>query len=852
MRGKTVKDDVGTMESKKTPEPAAIKESHTSAVSAKKPPTLLLEGLEAREKARKLRRSLKESGDWLGVQGCNPRTGVPDFSSSESGGDTMKVVHELQGLSEMAVSEATRQEIESHIEQIVQQKHDKRSQRLAKQQQAVTSVTGRWRRKTHQWLSAQEPVLSPIAQSQRSESLLSKSRQAHINRGMAEQQELVDLTTPKARSPSRQWPRASESPQRSPSDSSDTVVRTPRQQRLRDLSPTALELFENGIVFDEPVEPELNDGTPLRLHRNRSQHVAEGRGGFLETKNPRGDKAAANANDAQTSEQQQQRQKRVVMPFLGRGHQAEADPGGVQKVPNTRSSASLPGLSKIIKPLPLNHSFGLASSKSMIDEFIHRRSPPSQSPERDSTTNHHKKSAILQTPSNPISPQLGRALAGELHCQQQAKDSPSGSPTVQRLDWVPEKTASGEIGFLDYDESTKTSGSDPLSYPQTLKIEEVVGIGLRDRLMTMEEVQADVKTLRKRFALVDQPSLTTLKSKDDSNGIRSWAQDAMRDITNKGNEVKRTCASTPITTTIGYAQTMSTSHPKPVCDSQTGLQQRRKANRTIHNLRSLGTTPGALENSQENRGRSTWPRSVSATETRAIDTISRHQEHTERYPELTPETCVSNKEPEPTSEVPAASLQCSNLSTSTSTMELGDVRNTTAGDTLQEDKVCESPEYLPKQRLGHGTETNNQTMDLAVHVPGSFPIRLNAEDGIADPSSNGYGQDGRRGLWDAVKEVSNAVKGCCVWVLKLYWQAVQPVFDSRSEYWERTGQANNWWDLARFALAFPLIFSMVVFTVWIMEFTTIMKRCMNEDEDERLECLVVGTLAMLRRSLTGV
>ncbi|UPK96823.1 hypothetical protein LCI18_007758 [Fusarium solani-melongenae] len=401
MRGNIARDDVGTMESKKTPESAAITEPHTSVVTAKKPPILLLEDMEAREKARELRRSLKESGDWLGVQGCNPHTGVPDASSSESGGDTMRVVRELQGLSKMNLSEATRQEIESHIEQIAQEQHDKRSQRLA-QQQAAASVTGRWRRKTHQWLSAQEPVLSPIAQSQRSESVFSRKRQPHANGGMAEHQELVDLGTPEGRSPSRQWPKTSGSPQRSFSDSSDTVVRTPRQLRLGDLSPTALELFENGIIFDEPSEPGQTDGSPVRANPSRSQHVIERRGGFLERKNPRGDKAATVANDAQTSEQEKQRRKRVVMPFLGRGPQAEADSGGVQKVPKPRSSASLPGLSKIVNPLPLNHRFSLASSKSMLDEFIHHRNPPPQSPVRDSTTNHHKTSAILQTSSSPI------------------------------------------------------------------------------------------------------------------------------------------------------------------------------------------------------------------------------------------------------------------------------------------------------------------------------------------------------------------------------------------------------------------------------------------------------------------
>ncbi|KAM0563647.1 hypothetical protein ACHAPJ_001373 [Fusarium lateritium] len=142
----------------------------------------LLEVLEAtrrhRRRARRERESLRESGDYLGVQGINPQTGVLDVTS-DSGESAMSArteqrLKQLKTQVRNASSAAERKEAENEIIKI-HLDHDatklRRRERAEKQLAAL--ITGKWRRGTHQWSSIQEPDLSPIAQSQRSVSLLS-------------------------------------------------------------------------------------------------------------------------------------------------------------------------------------------------------------------------------------------------------------------------------------------------------------------------------------------------------------------------------------------------------------------------------------------------------------------------------------------------------------------------------------------------------------------------------------------------------------------------------------------------------------------------------------------------------
>lgn len=131
---------------------------------------------QARKKARDDRESLIESGDYLGVQGINLQTGVLDLTS-DSGESVLSVrtgqrLAKLEARSKNANSAVERKEAEIEIIKIYLD-HDivklRRREETEKQLAAVTT-TGKWRKGTHEWSSVQEPDLSPIAQSHKSDS----------------------------------------------------------------------------------------------------------------------------------------------------------------------------------------------------------------------------------------------------------------------------------------------------------------------------------------------------------------------------------------------------------------------------------------------------------------------------------------------------------------------------------------------------------------------------------------------------------------------------------------------------------------------------------------------------------
>lgn len=113
--------------------------------------------LEHREK-RRLRRSLKESGDFLGVQGINPATGELDVltpSSSSAAGEFSSLARAVQNRRESY--ESARRRLEA--EKMRKWERDKQAIR-AEHRNSV-----RWKKKASGWSSAIEPNLSPIAQS---------------------------------------------------------------------------------------------------------------------------------------------------------------------------------------------------------------------------------------------------------------------------------------------------------------------------------------------------------------------------------------------------------------------------------------------------------------------------------------------------------------------------------------------------------------------------------------------------------------------------------------------------------------------------------------------------------------
>ncbi|KAI1298811.1 hypothetical protein F5Y03DRAFT_367094 [Xylaria venustula] len=148
--------------------------------------------LKTREDRRQHRRSLKESGDWLGVQGADPYSGefavltptstVSSEATSPATKYRMAEMSRRQRAAKLAYDQA-RLEEQTERERIMLQKgrsklqkmeHAKKELRYSQQDYPTWSQTKR------RWSSAAEPVLSPIPQSLRSVNVEGSSDDAAV------------------------------------------------------------------------------------------------------------------------------------------------------------------------------------------------------------------------------------------------------------------------------------------------------------------------------------------------------------------------------------------------------------------------------------------------------------------------------------------------------------------------------------------------------------------------------------------------------------------------------------------------------------------------------------------------
>ncbi|EWG42265.1 hypothetical protein FVEG_15413 [Fusarium verticillioides 7600] len=291
----------------------------------------ILEVLEAnrkaRRKAREDRESLRESGDYLGVQGINPQTGILDLTS-DSGESTLSSKTEqkllnLEAQAKSALSATERKEAEIEIVKVHLDHEVAKARRQEKaEKQLAASATAKWRRGTHQWSSVQQPDLSPIAQSHRSTSVFSR-RPSRRDLDMAKGGRLIDYNSKE--SSDEQVPPAVQPKENS--NSSDTVIKTPHRRSLANPSPSALELFENDIKFHNPSEPRLDrdqipksflvsahDDTQIQTPANEWQYLQRN-----EKFHEAGGSLAHHSDRNQHSNS-----------FLGKGLKGAIEPGGTQ------------------------------------------------------------------------------------------------------------------------------------------------------------------------------------------------------------------------------------------------------------------------------------------------------------------------------------------------------------------------------------------------------------------------------------------------------------------------------------------------------------------------------------------
>lgn len=131
-----------------------------------------------KRESRRRRRSLRESGDFLGVQGINPVTGELDVLTPSSSSQSELSLNTQQKIGNLAraMSKAkkaykvamaqTEEEMKAVLLKRELEKLDQRGQR----KDAIRDIQRKvkWRQDPRQWSSAQEPELSPIPQSRRS------------------------------------------------------------------------------------------------------------------------------------------------------------------------------------------------------------------------------------------------------------------------------------------------------------------------------------------------------------------------------------------------------------------------------------------------------------------------------------------------------------------------------------------------------------------------------------------------------------------------------------------------------------------------------------------------------------
>ena len=135
----------------------------------------------SKQESRHRRRTLKATGDFLGVTGVNPRTGEMDVITPTTSSDEVTTAATGAGQSGTTLDEADLQlarlaecasqaqkEHEAARRDAEQRRHQKQRNRAERHKEAIRAAQQqvKWRREESQWSSVADPGLIPIAQSQ--------------------------------------------------------------------------------------------------------------------------------------------------------------------------------------------------------------------------------------------------------------------------------------------------------------------------------------------------------------------------------------------------------------------------------------------------------------------------------------------------------------------------------------------------------------------------------------------------------------------------------------------------------------------------------------------------------------
>jgi predicted ribosome quality control (RQC) complex YloA/Tae2 family protein len=132
---------------------------------------------EDKKARRERRRSLRDSADFLGVQGANPRTGYWDVSTGTSSSEPSQMSDETKRKLDQEAKdieekkgkwEEAQSKLEAELKRVQAIKDQKRKEKIEQKKLKVELKQrrhGKWRLSEDGWSSVAEPELSPIIQS---------------------------------------------------------------------------------------------------------------------------------------------------------------------------------------------------------------------------------------------------------------------------------------------------------------------------------------------------------------------------------------------------------------------------------------------------------------------------------------------------------------------------------------------------------------------------------------------------------------------------------------------------------------------------------------------------------------
>ncbi len=796
--------------------------------------------IEAKKEARRQRRNLKESGDYLGVQGANPETGQLDTitpTESDRSSTSQETLQKLNILrSTLRSSRHSYKTPGAQGEKAAKQdapegrKYKPRNLEGNTQKIKDAGKAVRWRRHTKQWSSAQEPDLSPIVQS-RVSSIASPGksrldvRAADISPDVAsadpwlghidtnhgadyKNTRLIDLASPARRTPLEAKERlvlAIDDTLAGNSSSGGTVVRTPHGQSLADLTPSAFELFANGISFNdsdcfEDKEPKAAPCLPAGIPCGCPETTAADEAALSSSRRPPQLQVGTPGKTTRRFE------SKPVAPtkesFLDR------------RVPPQTDVSDLllrdQGLGETTAIMPVSQESLLLVPKRSLTLLRKKLNLGSLSPRTSSKLISLEPSEQQQDPdvtawaaaTRPSLQKLIHHSFGTFRLKMMEKKSRPLSSEDGMPILAPNPTSNLEHG-------QKLGGTKCVEVRKTAG---VAGEGSHQTNARAMAVLPEAQPLTGRKGKNKQNTVRLLETQSSGSHDTDWCTAAMKKIADKSREVMDEFASTHTTTTTGCDHQTFSPAPEEGPLPEHRPTSRRQLSRLIYNLPPLSPTGHELRNIVQSPSQNTSQSSTVMGQREAVGTTSiKRSTSTKRRKDIV----AAQLSAQPGREAQQIKAQCSISPKSTCIPQDGRSSEGSADTALTPTKEGREPssrsdpqtsrdltprgaEDVARKQLMRAPRSRERTEHAGwmegMSMPGAYPTHLDAEDDIDDPfestttSERATGPAAREGegdRWASTKPTLRTAYHHLKALLALYWKIVWPVFQYRSEFWER-------------------------------------------------------------------